>query len=313
MKAKDKKFKSILELTKVFPDERSAHEYLAAQRWSDGVIECPHCEHDRAYVFKDGIRYKCCKCKKKFTAKTGTIMEASNLPSIKWIFAIYLVTHKKGISSVQLAKDLSVTQRTAWFLLHRIRTAFGNEPDKKELLDGTIELDETFVGGKNKNRHYSKRVKYREETGRTYPDKTPVFGMYCRETKSIRAFVLSKTQLKHINRAITYNINFSATLMTDDWIGYRGIDAIYKRHYIEHSKWTYVDGDITTNRIENFWSHLKRGLHGTYIHVTPKHLNKYVQEFVFRFNYRNLDASEQFECVVKNMRCRLKYKDLIAA
>ena len=304
-------FKTILDLIRAFPDDKSCHQYLAGLRWGSGVMECPHCKHERAYVFKDGIRYKCKSCKLQYTAKTGTFMEASKLPTIKWFVAMFLTMHKKGISSIQLGKDIGVSQKTAWFMLQRLRTAFGHEPEK-ELLNGTIELDETFVGGKNKNRHYSKRVKYKQETGRAYPDKTPVFGMYVRETGKVRAYAISNTELKNINRQITYNINFSSKLMTDDWIGYRGIDKIYERHYVAHSKWKYVDGDVTSNRIENFWSHFKRGIKGIYIQVTPKHLNKYVQEFVFRFNHRNFEIQHQVESIIKRMHCRLKYKELVA-
>jgi len=238
-------------------------------------------------------------------------MEASKLPTIKWLLAMYLITHKKGISSMQLAKDIGVTQKTAWFILQRIRSCFDNE--LKTNLDGIVELDETFVGGKNKNRHYRKRLDYKKVTGRSYPDKIPVFGMYERETGRLRAMVISKKELTNIARTITYNIRPGATLMTDDWNGYRGIDRIYNRYYIEHSKWIYADGDITTNRIENAWSSLKRCLYGTYISVAPKHLNKYVQEFVFRFNNRNFDVQRQIEHMIANMVCRLKYKELIAA
>ncbi len=238
-------------------------------------------------------------------------MEASKLPSIKWILAMFLSTDKKGISSIQLSKFIGVTQKTAWFMLQRIREACANRPN--ENLEGTVEIDETFVGGKNKNRHYVRRIKYKEVTGRSYPDKTPVFGMYERQTGKIRAFVLSRKEFNHIGRTITYNIRPGSTLMTDDWGGYKGLDKIYVRHTIDHKKWVYADGDITTNRMENFWSHLKRGLHGTYIRVTPKHLNKYVQEFVYRFNSRNLGVQQQVEGIIATMVCRLKYKDLIAA
>ena len=239
-------------------------------------------------------------------------MESSKLPTIKWFLAMHLIMHKKGISSVQLSKDIGVTQKTAWFLLQRLRTGLGNEQNKQSL-DGTVEIDETFVGGKNKNRHYKKRVQYKEVTGRSYPDKIPVFGMYHRETGKIRAMVISKKQFTNIPRLITYNITPGSTLMTDDWTGYGGIDKIYNRFSIEHKKWIYADGEITTNRVENFWSHLKRGLHGTYIHVTPKHLNKYVQEFTFRFNNRTFTTQQQIENLIENMVCRLKFKDLIAA
>ncbi len=238
-------------------------------------------------------------------------MESSKLPTIKWLMAMYLVMHKKGISSVQLGKDIEVTQKTAWFVLQRVRWALGNESDK-DSFEGTVEIDETFVGGKNKNRHYKKRVEYKDLTGRAYPDKTPVFGMYERETGRVRAMVISKSQFSNMSRTITYNIRPGSTLMTDDWTGYRGIDKCYVRHSIEHKKWIYADGEITTNRVENFWSHLKRGLHGIYIHVTPKHLNKYVQEFTFRFNRRDLAVQQQMEGIITNMVCRLKYKELIA-
>jgi transposase-like protein len=120
------KFKSIHDLVLAFPDERSCHQYLGGQRWEYGVVECPHCEHDCAYVFKDGIRYKCTKCRKIYTAKTGTFMGGSKLPTIKWFIAMYLIMHKKGISYTQLAKDINVTQKTAWFVLHRLRYALGH-------------------------------------------------------------------------------------------------------------------------------------------------------------------------------------------
>ncbi len=149
-------------------------------------------------------------------------MEASKLPSIKWILAISLIMHKKGISSVQLGKDIGVSQKTAWFVLQRLRLAMSKKD--KVNLNGTVEIDETFVGGKNKNRHYSKRVEYKQVTGRAYPDKTPVFGMYERESRTVRAMVISRSEFSHIARTITYNVQPGSTLMTDDWTGYRGID-----------------------------------------------------------------------------------------
>lgn len=305
-------FKTIIDVVTRFPTDKACHQYLASRRWSDGVMTCPHndCGNDTGYVYKDGIRYKCKKCKLVYTAKTGTFMEASKLPTIKWFIALYLVLHKKGISSIQLSKDIGCQQKTAWFMLQRIRAAMGN--DHRENLTGTVEIDETFVGGKNKNRHYSKRVEYKKVTGRSYPDKTPVFGMYDRENRKVRAMVVTKSQFNNIARVITYNIQPGSTIMTDDWTGYRGIDKIYTRHSIEHKKWIYADGDITTNRMENFWSHLKRGLHGTYIHVTPKHLNKYVQEFTHRFNNRDLNPQQQIDCIISQMGVRVKYKDLVA-
>ncbi|RKR81941.1 transposase-like protein [Mucilaginibacter gracilis] len=304
-------FRNIIELATKFKTEKDCHQYLAAQRWDTGVLECPHCTHDQAYVFKDGIRYECKKCNLQFTAKTKTFMEGSKLPTVKWLMALYLVMHKKGISSVQLAKDVSVTQKTAWFMLQRIRAAFSN--DSKESLKGTVEIDETFVGGKNKNRHYAKRMEYKELTGRTFPDKTTVFGMYERETGKVRAMVISRQEFRSLARIVTYNIQPGSTLMTDDWSGYNALDKMYTRHSIDHGKWIYADGDITTNRVENFWSHFKRGLNGTYISVSPRHLNKYVKEFEFRFNNRNFDVQQQINNVLSIGNVRLKYKELIAA
>jgi transposase-like protein len=303
---------NIFDIAKNFKTEKDCHQYLASQRWFDGVIVCPHCNNEQSYVFKDGIRYECRACKKQFTAKTKTFMEGSKLKTVKWLMAMFLTMHKKGISSVQLAKDIAVTQKTAWFMLQRIRAAFANE--KKVNLTGVVEIDECFVGGKNKNRHYSRRMKYKELTGRTYPDKTTVFGMYERGTGKVRAMVVSRQEFRSLGRIITYNIQPGSTLMTDDWNGYNGaLDKIYKRHSIDHSKWKYVDGEVTTNRMENFWSHFKRGMHSTYISVNAKHLNKYVQEFAFRFNNRNFGIQQQMNNVLAMGNVRLKYKDLIAA
>lgn len=239
-------------------------------------------------------------------------MESSKLPTIKWLMAMYLVMHKKGISSVQLGKDLGITQKTAWFVLQRIRWALSND-NESEKLSGTVEIDETFYGGKNKNRHYDKKQKYMMEDGsRTWKDKMPVFGAYERERGRIRANVVDSKTFADIGLAVVRNIEISSTLMTDDWGGYNRLQSLYECKSIDHSKGQYVSGDVTTNRIENFWSHFKRGMHGTYIRVTPKHLNRYVQEFVFRFNHRTFNVQQQIDGIIKSMVCRLTYKELIA-
>ena len=306
--AKDKQFRNLIDLVTTFPTEQAAHEYIASQRWSDGVVECPHCEHDRAYVFKDGIRYECCSCKKQFTAKTGTFMEASKLPTIKWIFAMYLVLHKKGISSVQLAKDIGTTQKTAWFVLQRIREAFANEEEIQ--LEGIVEIDETFVGGKNKNRHHDKKVA--NSQGRAYKDKTPVFGMLQRGGK-LKAHVVATVTSNSLCQAVKKNVKRGSTIMSDEWKAYNPLQEHYEHKFIEHGKGQYVQGDVYINSLECAWSQFKRSIIGIYVKVSRKHLNKYVQEFVFRYNYRNLDAQNQINCIIRNMECRLKYKDLIAA
>jgi transposase-like protein len=331
---KDIEFKTILDLAKVFPTEKSCHEYLAYQRW-EGLMACPHkgCGNEKAYVFKDGIRYKCTSCKRVYTARTGSFMEGSKLSSIKWIMAIYLVLHKKGISSVQLSKDLGVTQKTAWFILNRIRTGLGNE--KEQVLEGDIATDETFVGGRNKNRHTDKKVK--QGHGRSFKDKTPVIGMLRQEEctfvsrphkrnpeKTVIEKVISKpskvickvindTTGKSIHPVLKKHVKYGSTLITDEWGAYNGLSFFYNQEVVDHGKSQYVnERGYTTNAIEGFWTQCKLSIHATYVKPTRKHLQKYFDEFAFRYNYRNLAIQEQFNIIINNMVCRLKYKDLVA-
>ncbi|MEE1946712.1 IS1595 family transposase [Pedobacter sp. KR3-3] len=273
-------------------------------------MQCPYegCGNDKSFVFKDGIRYKCTCCRKIYTAKTGTIFEGSKLRLITWFMGLYLVMHKKGISSVQLAKDLGITQKTAWFMLQRLRTVLGNE--EAPLMEGTVEIDESFVGGKSKFRHRNKRIKY--NPGRAYKDKTPVFGMLERGGK-VRAMVVPNVLMVTIRQIALENIRTGASIMGDGFHGYRALEVSYKVRCTDHGKGYYGDGgELHTNAIENFWSHMKRSLTAVYIRVTPKHLNKYVQESVFRYNYRNLSIQQLFDKFIENFECRLKYKQLIA-
>ncbi|WP_259071929.1 IS1595 family transposase [Mucilaginibacter sp. X4EP1] len=304
-------FKTIIDVVTRFPTEKACHQYLASRRWSDGLMVCPHndCGHEQAYVYKDGIRYKCKKCKLVYTAKTGTFMEASKLPTIKWFLSIYLFMHKKGISSIQLSKDIGCQQKTAWFILCRLRLALGNET--KEQLDGVVEIDETFVGGAARFKHRNKRPKYLKEQGRDLPDKTPVMGFLQRGGK-LRAMVLPNVTSDVLYHAVRKNIKEKSTVMTDGYRGYSGFDYLYDCKSIDHGKGFYGDGEIHTNTIEGFWSQFKKGIKGVYHKTTPKHLQKYVDEFVFRYNYRTLAVQPQFDCVIANMKCRLKYKDLVA-
>jgi len=308
-------FSGIIELIQQFSNERHAQQYLARQRWPGGAVSCPYegCRHHSCYAFKDGLRYKCKKCRRLFTVKTGTFMEASKLPSLKWIVAGYLLLHKKGISSVQLGRDIRVTQKTAWFMLQRIRFAMSHQRGSGPV-KGTVEMDETFVGGRNANRHFKKKMKYiSRRNQRTWPDKVPVWGMYHLESASIRAQVLHRLAFVHIKKAVTRNLQPGAALITDDWPGYRRLDALYERQVVSHSKGNYLNEQgATTNHIENFWSHFKRGLKGIYIRVSTRHLNGYVQEFAFRYNHRNFTHQQQLGAMIGHMECRLRYKDLTA-
>lgn len=331
---KDIQFNSIIDLMKVLPDEKSCQQYLASKRWS-GVIECPHagCNGDDAYIFKDGLRYKCKCCKRIYTVKTGSFMEGSKLASIKWIMAIYLVLHKKGISSVQLAKDIGTCQKTAWFVLQRVRTALGNE--KEQQLEGEISCDETFCGGKNKNRHHDKKVK--NSQGRSFKDKTPVMGILqeqeyqlverphknnpnktviekviLRESRVI-CKVVKDTTAKSIQPIIKQYVKEGSILVSDEWHAYRGLNSLYQHEVVDHGRGQYMnDAGYSSNSIEGFWGQAKRSIIGIYVKTSPKHLQKYFDEFAFRYNYRNLGVQDQITNVIKNMECRLKYKDLVA-
>lgn len=327
-------FSSILDLVKIFPDEKSCHQYFAEQRW-EGLMECPYsgCDNDKAYVFKDGIRYKCTCCKRIYTAKTGTFMEGSKLASIKWILAMYLVLHKKGISSVQLGKDLGVCQKTAWFVLHRIRTAFGNVEEDK--LEGIVLADETFVGGKNKNRHRDKKVE--KSQGRSFKDKTPVLGLLqqqeyelverphklnpnttviekiiTRQSK-VKCFVVPDTSAKSIKPLVLATVEKGSIFVSDEWHGYGGLANNYDHYVVDHGKKNYITEEgFTTNPVEGFWTQCKGSIHGTYIRPTRKHMNRYFNEFSFRYNNRSLTVQQQINTVILQMNCRLKYKDLVA-
>jgi transposase-like protein len=328
-------FKSIIDLVKAFPTEQSCHHYLVGLRWGGGYMECPYddCNGDNPYIFKDGIRYKCKCCKRIYTAKTGTIFEASKLPLIKWFVAIYLVMHKKGISSIQLSKDIAVQQKTAWFMLHRIRHVLGNDETNDYILSDVVQLDETFVGGKNINRHYDKKVK--DNRGRSFKDKTPVMGMlqqniYEEVTRPnkvqpgktvteriivhpsiVRCHVVPDTTANSIHPYIRAAVDKESIVVSDEWWAYQGLNNAYQHEVVDHGRKQYVnDNGYTSNALEGFWSGFKKGIKGIYHQVSRKHLNKYVQEFVFKHNYRTFGIQQQLNSILSASECRLKLKEL---
>lgn len=299
-----KDFNSLIELFIAFPDEQSCINHLERLRW-DGIVVSPFDPTSKVYKCKYN-KYRCKNTGKYFNVKTNTLFDSSKIELRKWFAAIWLVTsHKKGISSLQLSRDIDVTQKTAWFMLQRIRNCFGIENNDK--LSNTVEVDETYIGGKNKNRHTNKRVTGSQ--GRSVKDKSPVLGMVERKGKLV-AKVVKNTSGGILTPQI---INFvkDALIYTDEWWGYNSIKKLFKHSYVNHRSNEYVRGDVYTNTIEGFWSILKRGIIGIYHFTSKQHLQRYVDEFVFRYNTRKHTDGERFNLLLRNNEHRLTYKELI--
>lgn len=303
------KFTTLVNLLTYFNSEQVCRDYLEAIRWSEGIC-CPYkdCAHDKAFRFSNGKTFKCAKCKKQFSVKVGTIFEDSKIPLAKWYAAIYLITsHKKGISSIQLSKDIGVTQKTAWYMNHRVRHSLGWDiPEEK--LSGIIEADETFIGGKEGNKHKSKRTEGTQ--GRSVQTKTPVAGVIERGG-NVRAKKVADTAGSTLRKFVYDNVERGSQLHTDEWWGYKGLEKLFGHSVIKHNANEYVNGDCHTNTLEGFWSLLKRGVVGIYHSMSNKHLQKYVDEFVFRYNTRTLTEADRFNLMLSGLANHLPYQKLI--
>ena len=294
---------TLLTLSDNFPDEESCIRYFEKMRWGDEIVS-PYDASSKIYKCGNG-KYKCKNTGRYFDVRTGTAFANTKLPMRAWFYAMMLfLSHKRGISSCQLAKDLGITQKTAWKMLHKIRQYM--EMENNHTLSDEVEIDEAFVGGKNINRHKDKKVEKCQ--GRSYKDKVPVFGILERGGKLI-AKVVSNTQSKTLVPIIKEYVKEESVVYTDGW-EYTGLIGSYTQRSVDHEKHfygtTYVtdEGEIitvSTNGIENAWSHFDRMMLGTYIRVSKKHLQKYVDEFIFRFNTRNFSDSQRFNLLLRNI------------
>ncbi len=285
-----------------FSTEQVCRDYLEKARWDD-EIACPKCGViGNIYKYKDGKLFKCGACRKQFTVRVGTIFEDSKIPLQKWFLAIYLATSlKKGISSIQLSKYIGITQKSAWFMLHRIRHAIESGNFDKPQLSGDVEIDETYVGGKRRG---SKR-------GRGGEHKSSIVGMVERDG-DVRAVVTVDTKARTVAPLIRSNVSISATIHTDEYKVYNVLDRMgYDHQRVNHSKKEWVHNATHTNTIEGFWSHLKRGINGIYHHVSRKHLQNYCDEYQYRYNTRLMNDFERFAKWFSGSECRLTYSHLV--
>jgi transposase-like protein len=302
-------FKSIHDLIKAFPDEQTCIDHLTELRWNGNVVS-PFDETSKVYKCA-GNKYRCKNTGKYFNVRTSTLFDNTKISLVKWFMAIYIVTsHKKGISSLQLSRDIDITQKTAWFMLQRIRNCFGITTDEK--FDNEVEIDETYVGGRFINKSIEKRIEIHKDGVRTGTDqKTPVLGILERNDR-VEGIVITKSNSKVIKPIIFDKINSSATVITDGFGAYHNIDKNFKKHIIvNHEANEYVKGIYHTNTIEGFWSLLKRGIIGIYHFTSDKHLQKYVDEFTFRYNSRSNTTAQRFNLMLANTEHRLTYKELI--
>ena len=298
---------TLLELARMFPDEAAARKWFEGVFFADGRY-CPRCGTDNNYdCCHAKMPYRCRDCKRYFSVKTGTVMEGSPIPLLKWLYAIYLdLTSLKGVSSMKLHRDLGVSQPTAWFMLQRIREGF-RDAGPEVRFEGPVEVDETYVGGKRRNMSKAERARLE---GRGPSGKTAVVGVKDRKTGQVAARVIKRTDAETLQGFVREHTAEGAKVYTDEHSSYRGLP---NHETVKHSVGEYVSGRVHTNSIESFWSMLKRAHKGTFHKLSPKHLQRYVNEFAGRENIRDHDTLAQMAILTAGLAAkRLTYRDLIA-
>ena len=300
---------SLIDLFRMFPNDETAEQWFIQQRWGDEIacVRCGSCNVN-AKTAHPTMPHRCRDCDKRFSVKLGTVMEASNLGYQVWAIAMYLMsTNIKGVSSMKLHRDMKVGQKAAWFLAHRIRESFAESPDWIKF-SGPVEVDETYIGGKESNKHADKKL----HAGRGTAGKATVMGAKQRDGK-VYARPLGWEPGETLAGFVLETVQAGETVYTDDHRAYKSLREVYQHHTVKHSVGEYVNGQAHTNGIESFWAMLKRGYHDVYHKMNVKHLHRYVNEFTGRHNVRPLDTMKQMERMAQGMEGkRLRYVDLIA-
>jgi transposase-like protein len=308
--------RTLQEAVKHFSDEQVCIDAVAEMRWPDGKPACAWCGSENNYWLSVQKRWKCKACTKQFSVKRGTVFTDSPLGLDKWLVAMWMLANcRNGVSSYEIARTIGITQKSAWHMMHRIREAMTPIAPNKLGGDGTaVECDETYIGGKFRNKHARVKAKYNEYGGPS-ENKTMVMGAVDREAGQVRAEIIPVNNRTVMDAMVRRNVKFGSTVYTDKHFGYDGLRTRYVHETVNHIE-EYVRGAVHTNGIENFWSLLKRGIGGTYISVEPEHLARYVNEQVFRYNHRRRGAvkmqdAERFKAVLRDVVMRkLTYAEL---